>query len=85
MDGVADVQVVGVPSVKYGELPAAFVVLRPGVKLTAEDIMDHCRGKIAFYKIPKFVHFVDEYPMTASGKIMKMKLREMSVKLWPDA
>lgn len=85
IDGVADVQVVGVPSVRYGELPAAFVILRPGVKLTAEDIVDHCRGKIAFYKIPKFVHFLDEYPMTASGKIMKMKLREMSVQLWPDA
>ncbi len=85
MEGVADVQVVGVPSVKYGELPAAFVILRPGVKLTAEDIVDHCRGKIAFYKIPKYVHFLDEYPMTASGKIMKVKLREMSAKLWPDA
>jgi fatty-acyl-CoA synthase len=85
MDGVADVQVVGVPSVKYGELPAAFVILRPGVKLTAEDIVDHCRGKIAFYKIPKYVHFLDEYPMTASGKIMKVKLRELSAKLWPDA
>jgi fatty-acyl-CoA synthase len=85
IDGVADVQVVGVPSVKYGELPAAFVILRPGVKLTAEDIVDHCRGKIAFYKIPKYVHFLDEYPMTASGKIMKVKLREMSADLWPDA
>jgi len=85
IEGVADVQVVGVPSVKYGELPAAFVILRPGVKLTAEDIVDHCRGKIAFYKIPKYVHFLDEYPMTASGKIMKVKLREMSAKLWPDA
>ncbi|MHC1680652.1 MAG: AMP-binding protein [Methanomassiliicoccales archaeon] len=85
MDGVADVQVVGVPSEKYGELPAAFVILRPGVKLTAEDIVDHCRGKIAFYKIPKYVHFLEEYPMTASGKIMKVKLRELSAKLWPDA
>ena len=85
IDGVADVQVVGVPSEKYGELPAAFVVLRPGVRLTAEDIVDHCRGKIAFYKIPKYVHFLDEYPMTASGKIMKVKLREMAAKLWPEA
>jgi len=85
MDGVADVQVVGVPSVKYGELPAAFVIKRPGAKLTAEDIVDHCRGKIAFYKIPKYVHFLEEYPMTASGKIMKVKLREMSAQLWPDS
>ncbi len=85
IEGVADVQVVGVPSEKYGELPAAFVILRPGVKLTAEDIVDHCRGKIAFYKIPKYVHFIDEYPMTASGKIMKVKLRETAAKLWPEA
>jgi len=85
MAGVADVQVVGVPSQKYGELPAAFVILRPGAKVTAEDVVDHCRGKIAFYKIPKYVHFMEEYPMTASGKIMKVKLREMAAKLWPDA
>jgi fatty-acyl-CoA synthase len=85
MNGVADVQVVGVPSQKYGELPAAFVILRPGAKVTAEDVVDHCRGKIAFYKIPKYVHFMEEYPMTASGKIMKVKLREMAAKLWPDA
>ena len=55
------------------------------MKLTAEDIVDHCRGKIAFYKIPKYVHFIDEYPMTASGKIMKVKLRETAAKLWPEA
>ncbi len=85
MDGVADVQVVGVPSKKYGELPAAFIILRPEAKLTAEDVTDHCRGKIAFYKIPRYVHFLDEYPMTASGKIMKVKLRETAAKLWPDA
>jgi len=85
IDGVADAQVVGLPSAKYGELPAAFVKLKPGVNLTAEDIIDHCRGQIAFYKIPKHVHFVDDYPMTASGKIMKVKLREMAATLWPDA
>ena len=85
IDGVADAQVVGLPSAKYGELPAAFVKLKPGINLTAEDIIDHCRGQIAFYKIPKHVHFVDDYPMTASGKIMKVKLREMAAKLWPDA
>jgi fatty-acyl-CoA synthase len=85
LEGVADVQVVGVPSVKYGEVPAAFVILRPGARLTAEDIIDHCRGRIAFYKIPRYVHFLEEYPMTASGKIMKVKLREMASSLWPDA
>ncbi len=85
LEGVADVQVVGVPSVKYGEVPAAFVIPRPGARLTAEDIMDHCRGRIAFYKVPRYVHFLEEFPMTASGKIMKVKLREMAASLWPDA
>ena len=66
-------------------MPAAFIILRPGVNMTPQDVMDHCRGQIAFYKIPKYVQFVTEYPMTASGKIMKFKLREMSSQLWPDA
>jgi len=83
--GVQDVQVVGLASKKYGELPAAFVILRPGVTMTSEDVQDHCRGQIAFYKIPRHVHFVSEYPLTASGKIMKFKLREMANQLWPDA
>lgn len=85
MDGISDVQVVGVPSKKYGEQPGAFIILKPGVKMTAEDVQDYCRGKIAWYKIPKFVAFVDSYPLTASGKIQKYKLREESVRLWPDA
>ena len=49
------------------------------------DVQDFCRNKISFYKVPKYVAFVDEYPQTASGKIMKYKLREQSAKLWPDA
>ncbi|MCX6650842.1 MAG: AMP-binding protein [Methanomassiliicoccales archaeon] len=85
IEGVKDVQVVGVPSKKYGELPAAFIILKPGASLAAEDVQDHCRGQIAFYKTPKYVHFLDEYPMTASGKIMKFKLRELSAQLWPEA
>jgi fatty-acyl-CoA synthase len=85
LEGIQDVQVVGVPSVRYGELPAAFVILRPGTSMTPEDVVDHCRGQIAFYKIPKYVHFLLEYPMTASGKIMKFKLRELAAILWPDA
>ena len=85
MDGISDAQVVGVPSEKYGEQPGVFIILKPGVAMTAEDVQDHCRGKIAWYKIPKYVAFVDEYPLTASGKIMKYKLREMAAKLWPDA
>ncbi|TFG55978.1 MAG: AMP-binding protein, partial [Methanomassiliicoccus sp.] len=85
MSGVQDVQVVGVPSEKYGEQPAAFLILKPGVIMTPEDVQDHCRGQIAFYKIPKYVRFIDEYPLTASGKIMKFKLRDLATQLWPDA
>lgn len=85
MEEVSDVQVVGVPSKRYGEQPGAFIILRPGATLTPEDVQDYCRGKIAWYKIPKYVAFVDAYPMTASGKIMKYKLREMAAQLWPDA
>lgn len=85
LDGISDAQVVGIPSKKYGEQPAAFIILKPGVTMTAEDVQDHCRGKIAWYKIPKYLAFVDEYPLTASGKIMKYKLREMGAQMWPDA
>ncbi len=85
MEGVQDVQVVGVPSEKYGEQPGAFIIPRNGTELKPEDVTDFCRGKIAFYKIPKYVAFVDEYPMTASGKIQKYRLREMAAEMWPDA
>jgi fatty-acyl-CoA synthase len=73
---VLDVQVVGVPSVKYGEEVCACVRLRPGTKATAEEIIDFCKGKIARFKVPKYVTFVDDYPKTASGKIQKYKMRE---------
>ena len=85
MDGVLDVQVAGVPSGKFGEEVGAFVVRKDNADLLEEDVVDYCRGKIARYKIPKYVTFVDEYPMTASGKIQKYKLREMAAELWPDA
>jgi fatty-acyl-CoA synthase len=85
IDGIQDVQVVGVPSKKYGEQPGAFVILQSGVTMTAEDIQDYCRGKIAWHKIPKYIHFTDQFPLTTSGKIMKYKLRELSAELWPDA
>ncbi|OPY33171.1 MAG: Acetyl-coenzyme A synthetase [Methanomassiliicoccales archaeon PtaU1.Bin124] len=85
MPGVRDVQVVGVPSKKYGEQAAAFVILKSGVQMTEAEVQDFCRGKISWYKIPRYVHFTDAFPLTASGKIMKYKLREESAKLWPDA
>jgi fatty-acyl-CoA synthase len=73
---IMDVQVVGVPDEKYGEIPVAFVRKKDGVSVTAEEIREYCMGQIARYKIPEHVIFVDEYPMTANGKIQKYKLRE---------
>jgi len=84
LDGVKDVQVVGVPSKKYGEQPGAFVIPYPEADISPQDIIDFCQGKIAWFKTPKFVHFLDEFPLTASGKVMKIKLREQSAELWPD-
>jgi fatty-acyl-CoA synthase len=76
---VADVQVYGVPDAKYGEQVMAAIKLKDHASATAEEIMEFCRGRIANYKIPRFVKFVDEFPMTASGKIQKFKLREMAI------
>jgi fatty-acyl-CoA synthase len=84
LEGIADAQVVGVPSEKYGEEVGAFVVLKEGFDYRPEDIRDFCRGQISRYKIPKYVTFVNDYPMTASGKVQKFKLRDMSVELFPD-
>ena len=85
MEGIKDVQVVGVPSRKYGEEVGAFVIPKEGFDFGAEDIRDFCRGKIARYKIPKYIKFLDEYPMTASGKIQKFKLRELAGQYFPEA
>jgi len=84
MDDIKDVQVAAVPSKKYGEEVGAFVVLKKGSDIQSEDVRDFCRGKISRYKIPRYVHFVEGYPMTASGKIQKYKLTEMSEDIWPD-
>jgi len=84
MDGIRDVQVAAVPSEKYGEEVGAFVILNEGANLEPSDIQDFCRGKISRYKIPRYVHFIDQYPMTASGKIQKYKLTEMSEEIWPE-
>jgi fatty-acyl-CoA synthase len=76
---ISDVQVYGVPDEKYGEKVAAAIQLREDAELTAEDVKAFCRESIARYKVPEFVDFVEEYPMTASGKIQKYKLREAAV------
>lgn len=77
---VLDVQVVGVPDEKYGEEVLASIILKEKEKITAEDIRIYCRGNIARHKIPQYVQFVTSYPMTASGKIQKFKLREDAMK-----
>jgi len=81
MDGIRDVQVVGIASPKFGEEVGAFVIRKDGATITEEDVRDFCRGTIANFKVPKYVFFVNSYPMTASGKIQKYKLREMGLVL----
>jgi len=76
---VSDVQVYGVPDEKYGEQVAAAVRRRQGSELSPEGVREYCQGEIAHYKIPAYVDFVEDYPMTASGKIQKYKLREAAV------
>jgi fatty-acyl-CoA synthase len=85
MEGIMDVQVVGVPSRKYGEAVGAFIILKAGADITESDVKDFCRGQIARYKIPQHVAFVDRFPLTASGKVQKYKLQEQSVDLFPDS
>ena len=78
--GILDVQIVGVPDSKYGETVAAWVKLKPGAALTLEDLKKFCKGKIAEYKIPRYLRVTDDFPMTVSGKIQKFKLREISIR-----
>ena len=84
MPGILDVQVVAVPSRKYGEEVAAFIIPRPGVEILPEDVRDFCRGKVSWYKIPKYIKTITGFPLTASGKIQKFKLREMAAEFWPE-
>lgn len=81
MPEIKDIQVVGVPDKKYGEQVSAFIILHEGKTLTSEEVQDYCRGKIARHKIPKYVFFVDDYPLTASGKIQKYKMGDIALKL----
>jgi fatty-acyl-CoA synthase len=76
---VADVQVIGVPDERYGEELMAWIVLRPGAECDEEEIREFCRGQIAHYKIPRYVKFVDSFPMTVTGKVQKFKMRETAV------
>jgi fatty-acyl-CoA synthase len=76
---IEDVQVVGLPDEKYGEELCAWVKLRPGSGLAEEDVRAFCVGKIAHYKVPRYVRFTQEFPMTVTGKVQKFKMRETSV------
>jgi fatty-acyl-CoA synthase len=83
--GVRDVQVVGVPSRRFGEEVAAYIILKADAAVSEDDVKDFCRGQIARFKIPAFVAFVDQFPLTASGKVQKYKLRQEAAERWPDA
>ncbi len=76
---VADVQVYGVPDAKYGEQVMAAIKLKEGLVCDEEEIRAYCSGQIAHYKVPRYVTFIREFPMTASGKIQKFKLRELAI------
>jgi fatty-acyl-CoA synthase len=76
---IADVQVIGVPDERYGEELMAWVVPRSGEALTEEEVREFCRGQIARYKIPRYVKFVDSFPMTVTGKVQKFKMRESAI------
>jgi fatty-acyl-CoA synthase len=76
---VQDVQVVGVPDARFGEELCAWVRLREGAQLHPDELREWCRGKLAHYKVPRYVRFCDEFPMTVTGKVQKYKMREASV------
>jgi fatty-acyl-CoA synthase len=79
MPGVKDAQVVAVASPRYGEDVGVFIIPHDEAEITAEDVRDFCKDKIARYKIPRYIFFLTEYPLTGSGKIQKFKLREMAL------
>jgi fatty-acyl-CoA synthase len=79
---IQDVQVIGVPDDRYGEEICAWVKLRPGESATEEEIKAFCRDQIAHYKVPRYVKFVDEFPMTVTGKIQKFIMRERRFPNW---
>jgi fatty-acyl-CoA synthase len=76
---VSDVQVIGVPDARYGEEVMAWVRLREGATTSGHELEAFCRGRIASYKIPHYWKFVDEFPMTVTGKVQKFRMRELSI------
>jgi fatty-acyl-CoA synthase len=79
---IADVQVIGVPDERFGEELMAWIIMRPGTEpLTAERVREYCEGRLAHFKVPRYVHLVDQFPMTVTGKIRKVEMREHAVEL----
>jgi fatty-acyl-CoA synthase len=76
---VEDVQVIGVPDERYGEVVSAWVVLKDGADLDEDELRDFCSGKIARFKIPHYIRFVDSFPMTVTGKVQKFRMRELEI------
>ena len=76
---IEDVQVIGVPDERYGEIVCAWVVRKEGAELDEHELKEFCRGKIARFKIPHYVRFVDSFPMTVTGKVQKFRMREMEI------
>jgi len=80
---IAAAAVVGLPDARLAEVAVAFVQLAPGATLAEREVIEHCRGRVASFKIPRHVVFVDELPMTTTGKVQKVKLRERARAQWP--
>jgi fatty-acyl-CoA synthase len=78
-EDIADVQVVGVPDARYGEELCAWVIVRAGASLDEDAVREYCRGRLAHFKVPRYVIFADEFPMTITGKVQKFKMRETSI------
>jgi fatty-acyl-CoA synthase len=76
---IEDVQVIGVPDARYGEELCAWVKVRPGQDLTEQDLRSYCTGKIAHFKIPRYLRITGDFPMTVTGKVQKFKMREVSI------
>jgi len=75
---ISEVQVIGVPDPKYGEEIMAWIKVKPGEQVTEEELKEYCKGKIAHYKIPRYIKFVDSFPMTVTGKVQKFLMRQQS-------
>jgi len=77
---VQDAQVIGVPDARYGEEVMAWIQLRDGIQATEEEIKEYCRAHIARYKVPRYVRFVEAFPLTVTGKVQKFKMRDEAIR-----